>query len=165
MTSVTTPFIPPPSVLAQIAGLPTLTIAELKTLWRTLFGSDAPVYNRQFLERRLAYRLQERAFRQVDTSLLERQQRRIAALMDTSSQKKRTSERAPAPGTVLVRDYQGVEYRVVATVEGDYEFNGRRYASLSKIARDITGTRWSGPRFFGIPSAVPAKVTRKGAAR
>jgi hypothetical protein len=67
---------------------------------------------------------------------------------------------------VLTREYRDVEYCVVATADGQYEFNGRMYPSLSIIAREITGTRWSGPLFFGLKG--PARQdtpVRKGLRR
>ena len=73
----------PPSVLAQIARLPELPMPEIKALWQKLFGADTPNYNRPVLERRIAYRLQEVEFRNVDAALLERNQRRIEALLET----------------------------------------------------------------------------------
>lgn len=153
--------IPSASVLAQIAHLPALSMSELKALWRKLFRKDAPIYNRPFLERRLAYRLQEIEFRKRHAPVLERNQRRIAALIETGTLKKRDRDVRPVAGTLLVREYRGVEYRVVATAEGDYEFDGRRYGSLSRIATEITGTRWSGLVFFGLKSPKKVKGERR----
>lgn len=74
--------------------------------------------------------------------------------------------RQPTAGTVLTREYRDVEYCVVATTDGQYEFNGRMYPSLSMIARAITGTRWSGPLFFGLKApAKPNASASKGARR
>lgn len=154
----------PPSVAAQIAKLPELPMAEIKALWKKLIGGDTPNHNRQFLERRIAYRLQEVEFRKVDANLLERNKRRIASLVDTGKMKKRDRDYRPAPGTVLTREYQRVVYRVVATADGQYEFEGRMYPSLSVIAREITGTRWSGPLFFGLKApGKPKAAVKKGA--
>jgi hypothetical protein len=156
----------PPSVLAQIAHLPALPMPEIKALWQKLFGADTPNYNRQFLERRIAYRLQEVEFRKVDAKLLERNQRRIASLLEMGKVTKRDRETRPAAGTVLTREYREVEYCVVATADGQYEFNGRMYPSLSMIAREITGTRWSGPLFFGLKGPAKQETSaRKGLRR
>ncbi len=102
----TSPRIPatPPSVLAQIARLPELPMPEIKALWQKLFSADTPNYNRPFLERRIAYRLQEVEFRKVDASLMERNQRRIEALLEAGNSKKRDSDTRPAVGTVLTRE-------------------------------------------------------------
>lgn len=154
----------PPSVVAQIAQLPDLPMGQIKALWQQLFSAETPTHNRQFLERRLAYRLQEVAFRKVDPNLLERNKRRIASLLETGKVKKRDPDYRPAAGTMLTREYQGREYRVIATADGQYDFEGRMYQSLSIIAREITGTRWSGPLFFGLkPRAQPKASGRKGA--
>ena len=87
-----------PSVAAQIARLPEMPMAEIKALWQKLVGGDTPTHNRQFLERRLAYRLQEVEFRKVDANLLERNQRRIASLVETGKVKKRDRDYRPAAG-------------------------------------------------------------------
>ena len=125
-------------------------MAEIKALWQQLFGSAPTTHNRQFLERRLAYRLQEEAFRKVDPGLLERNRRRIDTLVETGKNTRRDRDYRPVAGTVLTREYRDVVYRVIATADGAYDFEGRSYPSLSMIAREITGTRWSGPLFFGL---------------
>jgi hypothetical protein len=117
--------------------------------------------NRQFLERRIAYKLQENAFRTVDTGLLERNARRIQALIETGKAPKRDRELRLVPGTVLTREYRRVEHHVAVTQDGQYEYQGRRYPSLSMIAREITGTRWSGPLFFGLKGPAKAKPKPK----
>ena len=160
-------FTPPPSVASQIARLPDLPMSEIKIIWHRLFGDATPTHNRQFLERRIAYRLQEIEFRKTDPNLLERNKRRIASLIETGVVKKRDRDYRPAAGTVLTREYRDVEYRVVVTQDDQYEFQGRLYPSLSVIAREITGTRWSGPLFFGLkaPSARKTKTKAKKGAR
>lgn len=158
-------FSTPPSVAAQITRLPELPMAEIKVLWRKLVGGDTPTHNRQFLERRIAYRLQEIELRKVDSNLLERNKRRIASLVNTGKVKKRDRDYRPVPGTVLTREYQGVEYHVISTSDGQYEFDGRLFPSLSMIAREITGTRWSGPLFFGLKAQAKPKTKKQGAQR
>lgn len=155
----------PPSVVARIAGLPDLSMDEIKALWRELFGNDNPTPNRQFLERRIAYKLQEIEFRKVDPNLLERNKRRIKSLMETGKARKLDRDIRLMPGTVLTREYQGVEHRVTVAQDGQYEFEGRRYPSLSMIAREITGTRWSGPLFFGVKAPAKAKPPKKQGGR
>jgi Protein of unknown function (DUF2924) len=158
-------FTPPPSVTAQIARLPQLPMAEIKALWQKLYGTDNPTHNRQYLERRIAYKLQENAFRTVDdTQLLERNARRIQALIETGKAPKRDRELRLVPGTVLTREYHGVEHHVAVMQDGQYAYQGRPYPSLSMIAREITGTRWSGPLFFGLrgPAKTKPKTARGG---
>ncbi|MBL0419791.1 DUF2924 domain-containing protein [Ramlibacter sp. AW1] len=166
MSTPTSNFTAPPSVASQIARLPELPMPAIKALWQRLFGGDTPTHNRQFLERRIAYRLQEVEFRKVDANLLERNKRRVASLIETGKVKKRDRDYRPAAGTVLTREYQGVEHRVIVTHDGQYDFQNRMYPSLSMIAREITGTRWSGPLFFGLKApATPKTAATKGARR
>jgi hypothetical protein len=61
---------------------------------------------------------------------------------------------------VLTREYRGIEHHVAVTQDGQYEYQGRRYPSLSMIAREITGTRWSGPLFFGLKASAKPKVKK-----
>lgn len=158
--SKTVPATPPP-VVAQIAQLPDMQMADIKSLWQKLFHTETPTHNRQFLERRIAYRLQEVEYRKVDAGLLERNKRRIDALIDSGKVKMRDPDYRPVAGTMLTREYREKEYRVIATADGNYSYDGRTYTSLSQIAREITGTRWSGPVFFGLKArsvkTIPAK--------
>ncbi len=150
----------PTSVLAQIAQLPDYSIDDLRSLWIELNGSQTPNSNRAFLERRIAYGLQERAYRKVDPGLLERNAHRIDKLLTTGVVSKFDRDIRPIPGTVITREYRGQMHRVVVGTDGQYEFEGRRYPTLSMIAREITGTRWSGPLFFGLKAPTPARKSK-----
>ena len=153
----------PLSVASQISQLPELAMADIKSLWQRLFHAANPTHNRQFLERRIAYKLQEIEFRKVDPGLLDRNKRRIENLIETGKVKTRDPDYRPVAGTMLTREYQGKEYRVIASADGNYNFDGRTFQSLSQIAREITGTRWSGPVFFGLKARTEKKAaTRKG---
>ena len=153
----------PLSVASQISQLPELAMADIKSLWQRLFHAAHPTHNRQFLERRIAYKLQEIEFRKVDPGLLDRNKRRIENLIETGKVKTRDPDYRPVAGTMLTREYQGKEYRVIASADGNYNFDGRTFQSLSQIAREITGTRWSGPVFFGLKARTEKKAaTRKG---
>lgn len=153
----------PPSVASQISQLPELAMADIKSLWQRLFHAANPTHNRQFLERRIAYKLQEIEFRKVAPGLLDRNKRRIEDLIETGKVKTRDPDYRPVAGTMLTREYQGKEYRVIASADGNYNFDGRTFQSLSQIAREITGTRWSGPVFFGLKARAEKKApTRKG---
>ena len=127
--------IPPISVVAQITRLPQLPMPEIKSLWQRLFDGAAPTHNRQFLERRIAYRLQEIEFRKVDPNLLERNKRRIASLVETGMLKKRDRDYRPVAGTMLTREYRDKEYRVIVSADGQYELEGRTYAAVQHDTR------------------------------
>jgi hypothetical protein len=138
------------SVMAQVASLPDKPTSDLKRMWQDLFETKAPPYNRSFLIKRLSYRLQELAF----GGLSKETQIRLDALADDttcthSKKSKRKAEFRPISGTRLIREWQGVEHQVTVLDDG-FEYKGCKYKSLSVIARTITGTRWSGPVFFGI---------------
>ena len=161
MNQKTNQFVTPPSVVAQIIQLPGLDIQEIKVLWKRLFGGDTPTHNRPFLERRIAYQLQLIEFRKVDRNLLESNQRRIETLVRNGKLNQREKDSRLPAGTVLTRLYQEVEHCIVVEADGQFAYQGRRYGSLSVIAREITGTRWSGPLFFGLKQVSNVKG-RKG---
>ena len=138
------------SALAQVAALPEKSTAELKQLWRELYDREPPPYNRPFLVKRLAYRIQELAFGGLSaraeaklSELIEEEDRRVKG-----KQPLRKGD-LPIVGTRLIREWQGVEHCVTVLTDG-YEYAGRPYRSLSAVARSITGTRWNGPLFWGL---------------
>lgn len=139
------------SVLKQVAELPELDSDQLKERWRALFGSDPPAYNKPYLIKRLAYRIQALAF----GGLSEAAQAELRdALQEDEGlpgrmQRRRRKPGIPVVGTRLVREWQGNRYEVTV-VSGGFEFEGRKYRSLSAITKAITGTHWNGPGFFGL---------------
>lgn len=119
---------------------------ELRAEWRRLVRSPPPNLSRDLLVRALAYRVQEIAEGGLPKAAL----RRLSGLADASASGREIAcELAPVlkPGARLVREWHGRTYTVAVTHEG-FEHEGRVYRSLSQIAREITGARWSGPRFF-----------------
>ena len=155
-------FKPSASAVAQVTQLPDLSMKDLKDLWFRLFNADAPTHVRSFLERRLAYRIQELEFKRKHKNLTEKNERRINAIIHSGKKPLRDRYPKPLPGTVLTRIYKEKEYRVTVTHDGQFEFEGRLFNSLSVIAREITGTRWSGPLFFGLRKAVYQSKTKRG---
>ncbi|MBL8395086.1 MAG: DUF2924 domain-containing protein [Candidatus Accumulibacter sp.] len=139
-------------VLARVAALKTAPIAELKQLWRDLFDTEPPAYNRRFLENRLAYRLQELAYGGLKTSTLKRLEQ-LGEQLDGGRARVRSRrvDDRPVVGTRLIREWQGTPYEVTVQA-GHFEFQGQRYQSLSAIAKAITGTVWNGWAFFGLRS-------------
>jgi hypothetical protein len=137
-------------VLTQVAALKTTPTPDLKKMWRELFDTEPPPYNRRFLESRLAYRLQELAYGGLSRATVERLEA-LAEDLDGGSMVKRRQrvKDRPIAGTRLVREWQGAEHCVTVLDDG-FEYQGRPYRSLSAIARAITGTRWNGLIFFGL---------------
>lgn len=140
------------TVLAQIAALKTAPIKALKQKWLDLFETQPPLYNRRFLEHRLAYRIQELAYGGLKPETLKRL-RELAEELDGGDRQRRRERGTgrPIAGTRLIREYQGIEHCVTVR-DDDFDYQGRPYKSLSAIARAITGTRWNGLLFFGLKS-------------
>ncbi len=156
MTQQYPPATTPASLIARIAHLADWSWPDIKKEWHRLFGGEPPVANRRFVEKRIAYRWQEIEFAITDRASLERNQRRIDELVATGTLKRQKTGAMPITGAELVRVYAGIEHRVRVLPDDEFEYAGKRYPSLSMIAREITRTRWSGPAFFGL---------RKGARR
>jgi len=133
-------------VLAKIAGLSKLDVTQLRNLWSELFGKEAPPYNRSYIEGRIAYRLQEVAFGGLKEETKERIKNICQGKQDNKSG---TRPAKPQVGTILVREFQGIEHRVKVLADG-FDYKGIKYHSLTGVAKKITGTSWSGLRFFGL---------------
>ena len=137
------------AVTAEISGLSKTSIKELREHWTALYGKEPSAHiGRSFLIGAIAYRLQEQAFGGLKPST-RRLLTRVAKETAAGSSPKSLPVRKAETGTILVREWQGSAHRI--TVLGDgVSFNGKHYRSLSEVAREITGSRWSGPRFFGL---------------
>jgi hypothetical protein len=138
------------SVVARVAALKGTPTLDLKAMWRQLFETEPPPYNRRFLESRLAYRIQELAYGGLKPATVERLEA-LAEDLDGGdpAKRRRPAKDRPIVGTRLIREWQGVEHCVTVRDDG-YEYQGCPYQSLSAIARAITGTRWNGWVFFGL---------------
>ncbi|WP_439495821.1 DUF2924 domain-containing protein [Bosea sp. (in: a-proteobacteria)] len=132
------------SGLAQaLADLQLASITDLCARFRQLYRRAAPDgMSRDLVARLVAHRLQEQRLGGLD--------RDLAAQLDRLA-RGRPAGRRLKPGTVLVREYEGVTHEVV-TVHRGFVWNGETFTSLSTIAKRVTGTSWNGPRFFGLRS-------------
>jgi hypothetical protein len=141
------------SVVMQLAALKRMTVVELKTKWANLFGTPAPNNSRSYLELRLGYRIQE-----LTLGGLSRETRRTLDLLADEVEGRIgrkaiiPDSRNPVVGTRLVREWDGVEHTVTVMKDG-FDWQGRKFKSLSAAARAITGTQWNGYRFFGLRDA------------
>ena len=134
---------------AKLATLAELDAASLRKEWRRLYRSHPPKRTgRDLLARAVAYRLQERALGGLD-AVTKRKLRVFAEQLKSGDGTVFDAGISLKPGAKLLREWHGETYSVTTLDEG-FEFNGRRYRTLSEIAREITGTHWSGPRFFGL---------------
>jgi hypothetical protein len=145
----------------ELVDLEKMKVGELVEKYRSVFGKDTRTRNRPYLVRKISWRLQELAM----GGLSDRAKARLVELAESAPLRhvaprptKETGKeeaddgrdpRLPKPGTVIRREYNGKEYAVTVH-ETDFEYRGKRYASLSKIAKDITGTHWNGWLFFNL---------------
>jgi hypothetical protein len=146
------PALPDREVLdVEIARLRDLDIAALRSRWQTVFGRRPPAHlSRHLLFRILAHRLQADRLGDLDDEsrrLLDRSGSPENAGQNAANLVRRIAD--VRPGTRLSREWNGHMQRVTVLAEG-FAWNGKIYSSLSKVAFAITGTRWNGPRFFGL---------------
>ena len=141
------------SVVAQLAALRKMSVVELKHRWETLFGTPAPNNSRSYLEVRLGNRIQE-----LMLGGLSRDTRRVLDLLVKELEGKNTRRaimtdpRKPIPGTRLLREWDGAEHSVTVLRDG-FDWQVRKFKSLSAVARAISGMQWNGYRFFGLREA------------
>src|SRR5215510_14096133 len=151
------------SVEAEIARLRDLGLQGLRARWRTSVGHDAPPHlARHLLFAMLAYRLQAETIGDLGAATVrflkhvDLAPSKQAAVPLTQAFERRT--RNLSPGTVLTREWSGRHHRVTVLDRG-FVWEGRTYSSLSEIAKAITGTKWNGPRFFGLRDKKHTEVT------
>lgn len=145
------------SLAAKIAALPRLSMQDLWLLWDQYFPRRPPHNNRAYIQGRVAYKIQEEA---LGVTLAVHQQMIRIGEAQSKIKTQRGVEVHVAPGTVFVREFADREHRVTAWADGTFEYEGRRYKSLSAVARHITGTQWSGPVFFGITKDQSKRKTK-----
>ena len=151
---------PKTSIDEEIAQLRDLDLKGLRVRWQNAFGKPAPEHlTSHLLFRIIAYRLQADRFGDLDAETLKvlkqaaGQEGPVSAVCKTLA---RLDQRrsAPPPGTVLVREWDRKSHRVMVMPDG-FAWNGETFDSLSEIAFAITGTKWNGPRFFGLRDRRP----------
>ena len=149
------------SVLRQMALLQSMTLEQLREKWLDLYGEKPPQYKKQFLIKRLAFRIQELFYgglsdQAKDHLRLVAKDDPVATVTRCIPEERKSSE-AILPGTRLVRIWNDRRYEVTVQVDG-YEYEGRTFRSLSAVAREITGTRWNGKVFFGLKKTYGKKA-------
>jgi hypothetical protein len=153
-----------PAVEDELNRLATMPIAQLRVRYRELFRTDPPkAFGPDLLRRSIAHGIQEKAYGGLSRSA----QRLLDQMIKAFAAKpggKIVLPRRIKPGSVLIREWKGKSHRVMVLAEG-FAYDGETYSNLSEIAVLITGTRWNGPRFFGLrskaeESSVPAPPDR-----
>ena len=136
------------SVAKELEALPDLPLNVLKARWHELYGMLPPArLGRGLIAKAVAYKIQERALGGLKPAV---RRHLIQAAEEVATG--RTPSAPPIvikPGTRLLREWQGVTHEVIVLEDG-VQYRGKMWASLSAVAREITGTRWSGPLFFGL---------------
>jgi DUF2924 family protein len=162
-------------VSQELAGLAALDLEAARRRWRTLTGRQAPEHlPRPLLIRRIAYRIQAEALGDLDSQSIkllrqiaeQRAKSGTGAGVPTLESLNLSARGAKclAPGTVIGREHGGTMHHVMVLADG-FAWNGLTYRSLTEVAFAITGTRWNGPRFFGLKTKGKARIgDGKGAA-
>jgi hypothetical protein len=144
----------------QITQLRGVSRQQLLDLWEKLYQRAAPLkIRRELMVPFLAYRLQENAYGGLKPATRSELRRIARALERPSGSKKLKVRPRIRPGTRLVREWRGETHEVVITESG-FEYRRKNYKSLSKIAKEITGSQWSGPAFFGLNGTRSVKGAR-----
>jgi hypothetical protein len=140
-----------PAVEAELDPLAVMPIAQLRVRYREVFRADPPkAFGPDLLRRSIAHRIQEKAYGGLSRSA----QRLLDQMMKAFAAKPNGKIAVPRrikPGSVLVREWKGKSHRVMVLADA-FAYDGKTFGNLSEIAVLITGTRWNGPRFFGLRS-------------
>jgi hypothetical protein len=143
----------------KLQELPLLRKPELMALWQELFGQPAhPKLRRDLMIPILAFGIQEQAYGGLEPTTRKRLQQ-LAAEREREEKVSLPLLPQPKPGTKLLRQWQGPVHQIL-TADDRFEYRAKRYKTLSQIARQITGTRWSGPLFFGLKHPRKARSAR-----
>jgi len=136
------------TVLKQIDELNQMSMAQLRKRWADLMGTDPGRLGRQYLMRRLAYRVQELAYGGLSPQA-RKQLETVADGKTRNGKPSKSKKTVLMPGTRLLREWHGDRYEVIVEADG-FRYNGKLYRSLTAAARAITGQHTSGNLFFGI---------------
>ena len=131
------------NVRTELARLQTMELDELKNYWREVYGKDAPDCGKVFLRKQLSFRVQELQYGGISETAQ-------AVLVEAGNLPKlKPNSGGVLPGTRFERDWKGEIHVVVATATG-FEYKNQNFRSLSGVAFAITGTQWTGKKFFGV---------------
>lgn len=143
----------------DVSSLATRKYAELRVLWAEAGLPGSPLLCRRLLAALIAYKQQEQALGGLSPSVA-RQLREIAGETGRSPNVSRFAQTRIKPGTRLQCEWHG-ELHEVTVLESEFSYRGKTYPSLSAIAREITGVRWSGPAFFGLTGQTRRSIKRR----
>jgi hypothetical protein len=148
------------SIKEELAALAAMSATQLRAEYQRVMRKPAPAIPITLIERAIAYELQVKRFGGLPAAT-RRQIEKMSRELERTGSIGRSAEPSLRPGTRLTRDWHGRTYHVLV-VENGFEFEQRHYKSLSQIASAITGTGWSGPRFFGLTRRAQAGASSDG---
>ena len=144
----------------ELQRLSELPVSHLRTKYQETYNKAPPSWlGPDLLRRSIAHRLQEIAYGGLKPAIRQELDR-LGSVLDKSPLKRLEAPRRIKPGSVLVREWRGKSYRATVSDKG-FIYDGETFSTLSQIARKITGTRWNGPRFFGLRKFVRGKLVHK----
>ena len=147
------------SLEQQLTALEDLDLAALRQRWREFYPNEAPgLMSRELLRLAIGYKLQEQVF----GGLGRLTQLGLAVFKSGSKAGRTSASPVPKSGTKFIREWQGTVHEVLTLEDGGFAYRGKTYKSLTLIAKLITGTHQSGPRFFGLRKSGDAKVPNHG---
>ena len=158
-----------PAVEAELDRLLSMNISDLRKRYREAFRTEPPkAFGPDLLRRSIAYRIQETAYGGLPPTAKRMLDRLVKNYWKNPTGRLETPRRIK-PGSVLVREWKGKVHQVKVAA-GGFSYGGRTYGSLSEIANTITGTKWNGPRFFGLrtlnrPDPNAARARKRSQAR
>ena len=136
-------------VLRQLFALQEMDRKAIEEKWRDLYGTEPPNFKKTFLQRRLAFRIQELFYGGVDDSTKQKLSEITDKLEDKKPKARVEIDGKILPGPRFVREWKGKLYETIVRDDG-FEYNGQMYRSLSAIATAITGTQWNGRKWWGL---------------
>lgn len=131
------------NIRMELAKLQVMELDALRNKWRELYGKEPPNCGKTFMQRQLAFRIQELQYGGICQSA----ETALAEIGNTPKPVKNPG--GILPGTRFERSWKNKTCVVIATTDG-FEYNGQNYKSLSGVAFAITGTQWNGKKFFGV---------------
>jgi len=151
------------AMAARLQALNGMTYDGLRTEWRRLYRAHPPKrVARDLLVLGVAWKIQEQAYGGLGVAT-KRRLADLATAMEQDGDLARSRVARFKPGAKLIREWRGETHTVIVLEDG-FEWQGKRWRSLSVIAREITGAHWSGPRFFGLTGKAEARVAIEEAA-
>ena len=136
----------PQTIEAKIASIKTMSQPDLVAQWAQLADGAPPTVPVGLLRRMVAQRIQERRYGGLPLAI----RRELEHAANSNVANTAVTATRVGPGTRFVREWRGQTISVLALDDGTFDWEGRTYGSLSQIAKEVTGTHWSGPKFFGL---------------